>query len=95
MVLLFGFDVIPLGVVSVVLVALQGTVVGHWCFLCLLSAAISLVLIYAAYDEVWSCLIYLYRLWRRTHNPKLMWRTFFGLASREAAEVAREMTRAA
>src|SRR5690606_26759179 len=35
LVILFGIDVIPLGIVSVVLVILQGTVVGSWCFPCL------------------------------------------------------------
>src|SRR5690606_25470523 len=66
LVILFGIDVIPLGVVSVVLVVLQGTVVGSWCFLCLVTALISLILIYWAYDEVWSCLLYLWRVWKKT-----------------------------
>src|SRR5688572_28614194 len=51
LVILFGIDVIPLGVVSAILVVLQFTVVGHWCFLCLVTAAISLLLVYLAYDE--------------------------------------------
>jgi uncharacterized membrane protein len=54
MVLLFGLDVIPLGIVSAVLVVMQGTVVGAWCFLCLVTAVISLLLVALAYDEVWS-----------------------------------------
>src|SRR5690606_7716802 len=45
LVILFGVDVIPLGIVSVILVVLQGTVVGAWCFLCLVTAVISLILI--------------------------------------------------
>jgi hypothetical protein len=65
LVLIFGIDVIPLGVVSAVLVVLQGTVVGSWCFLCLVTAAISLILVYMAYDEVWSSLLYLHRVWRK------------------------------
>jgi hypothetical protein len=32
-VILFGIDVIPLGIVSAVLVVLQGTIVGSWCVL--------------------------------------------------------------
>src|SRR5918995_6362186 len=67
MVVLFGLDVIPLGVVSAVLVVLQGTVVGAWCFLCLVTAVISLILVVMAYDEIWSCLIYLHRIWRKEH----------------------------
>ena len=88
MVILFGIDVIPLGIVSVVLVVLQGTVVGSWCFLCLVTAAISLLLVFVAYDEVWSCILFLHRVWKRTHSPKILWDTFWGRASTEAALVA-------
>lgn len=88
MVLLFGFDVIPLGIVSVVLVVLQGAVVGAWCFLCLVTALISLILVALAYDEVWSTLLYLRRVWRRTRKPRVIWDVFWGRASREADEVA-------
>jgi hypothetical protein len=88
LVVLFGLDVIPLGVVSAVLVVLQGTVVGSWCFLCLVTAAISLILILFAYDEVWSSLLYLYRVWLRTGSPRVLWDTFWGRASRAADEAA-------
>jgi uncharacterized membrane protein len=91
LVLLFGFDVIPLGIVSVVLVVLQGTVVGSWCFLCLVTAVISLVLVYFAYDEVWSCLLYLYRVWKQTGSWRILGSTFLGRPSAEAREVARTM----
>ena len=87
MVILFGIDVIPLGAVSAVLVMLQGTLVGYWCFLCLVSAAISLVLIYFAYDEVWSSIVYLKRVWRLTGSRRELWNVFWGRysASAEAA----------
>ncbi len=88
MVVLFGLDVIPLGLVSVVLVVMQGAVVGAWCFLCLVTAAISLVLVALAYDEVWSSLLYLRRVWRRTGNARLVWNTFWGRASAEADDAA-------
>ena len=88
MVILFGIDVIPLGLVSAILVALQGTVVGSWCLLCLVTAAISLLLIYWAYDEVWSSMTYLYRVWHRSRSIGVTWNAFWGKASREAAEVA-------
>jgi uncharacterized membrane protein len=91
MVILFGIDVIPLGIVSVVLVVMQGTVVGAWCFLCLVTAVISLLLIYFAYDEVWSCLLYLHRVWKRTRSKRAVWNTFWGRPSPEAAEVALAM----
>jgi uncharacterized membrane protein len=86
MVLLFGIDVIPLGIVSVVLVVLQGTVVGAWCFPCLLTALISLVLVVMAYDEVWSSLTYLSRIWRRTRSVRALWNAFWGRPSRTALE---------
>jgi hypothetical protein len=88
MVVLFGIDVIPLGIVSAVLVVLQGTVVGAWCFLCLVTAAISLILVYMAYDEVWSSLLYLRQVWRETRSPRLLWAAFWGRPSRQASAVA-------
>ena len=91
MVILFGIDVIPLGLVSVVLVILQGTVVGSWCFLCLVTAGISLLLVFFAYDEVWSSLLYLYQVWRKTRLARLVWNTFWGRPSPEAADVALAM----
>src|SRR5918999_500729 len=88
MVLLFGLDVIPLGIVSALLVVLQGTVVGAWCFLCIVTAVISLVLVVMAYDEVWSSLLYLKRVWRRTRKARVVWDVFCGRASAVADEVA-------
>lgn len=93
MVVIFGIDVIPLGIVGAVLVFLQGTVVQEWCTLCIATAIISLILVYLAYDEVWTCLVYLYRVWKRTRSPKIFWNAFWGRPSAEAAEVAREMCR--
>ena len=93
LVVLFGIDVIPLGIVSAVLVVLQGTVVGSWCFLCLVTAVISLILILYAYDEVWSSVLYLWRVWKRSRNVGLVWRTFWGGASEIAHETAMEMAK--
>ncbi|MAT15200.1 MAG: vitamin K epoxide reductase [Planctomyces sp.] len=93
MVIVFGIDVIPLGIVSVVLVVLQGTIVGSWCFLCLVTAVISLILVYMAYDEVWSCLLYLRKVWKETKSKKIMWKTFWGLRTSEADRVAEEFIR--
>ena len=88
MVLLFGLDVIPLGIVSAILVVIQGTVIGAWCFLCLVTALISLILVYWAYDEVWATLKYLWRVWQKTKDWRTLWRVFWGGAAREADEVA-------
>lgn len=91
LVVLFGLDVIPLGIVSAILVFTQGAVVGSWCTLCLVTAVISLVLVYFAYDEVWASLKYLWRVWKRTHDKKVVWDTFWGKPSDVAAAVAREV----
>lgn len=88
MVILFGLDVIPLGIISAILVVLQGTVVGAWCFLCLVTATISLILVYFAYDEVWATLKYLWRVWKETRDWKILWRVFWGNVAAEAEKVA-------
>lgn len=88
MVVLFGLDVIPLGIVSVILVVMQGLVVGSWCFLCLVTAVISIILIILAYDEVWSSLLYLRRVWRETRDPRVLWDAFWGRGSGPAQRVA-------
>jgi uncharacterized membrane protein len=87
MVVLFGLDVIPLGIVSAILVIMQGTVVGSWCVLCLVTAAISLALVLMAYDEVWATLKYLARV-RRAGSSRTLWRVFWGGAASEAEQVA-------
>lgn len=92
MVVLFGLDVIPLGIVSAVLVVLQGAVVGAWCFLCLVTAALSLALVALAYDEVVSCLIYLRRVWQRSRSSRVLWDAFWGRAPQPAPEVGAEMS---
>ena len=52
MVALFGILVIPLGLVHIFLVISQPVVVGAWCTLCLLAAAIMLPMIPLEIDEV-------------------------------------------
>lgn len=91
LVVIFGIDVIPLGLVSAVLVILQGTVVGSWCFLCIVTAIISLVLVYMAYDEVYTCLVYLYRVWKRSKDWGTLGRAFCGYPTVEGLRVGEEM----
>ena len=88
LVVLFGIDVIPLGIVSVVLVLVQTFILGEYCFLCLVTAGISLILVYWAYDEVWSSLKYVWRVWKRTNSARIVWDVFWGRYNREADEVA-------
>lgn len=95
LVAIFGLDVIPLGIVSALLVFLQGAVVGSWCFLCLSSAAISLVLVILAIDEVWSCCLFLGRVWKRSRSWRTVWTTFCGIPTEAAYEVGAGMMRPA
>lgn len=90
MVILFGIDVIPLGIVSAVLVVMQGAVVGQWCFLCLVTATISLLLVYWAYDEVWSSLLYLRRVWKASRSWREVWLTTWGVPTEVNRRVALE-----
>lgn len=90
LVIIFGIDVIPLGIVSALLVFAQPAVVGAWCFLCLVTAFISLALVLLAYDEVYSTIVYLRRLWRRVEHKREFWRVFWGAPSQTAFEVGRE-----
>ncbi|MBU6447194.1 MAG: vitamin K epoxide reductase, partial [Verrucomicrobia bacterium] len=69
--------------VSIILVLMQGFVVQHWCFFCLVTAAISLTLIFLAYDEVVSSCIYLYEIKKRS-SWKTTWWAFWGYPSPEA-----------
>ncbi|HEX2033209.1 MAG TPA: vitamin K epoxide reductase family protein [Chloroflexota bacterium] len=92
LVVLFGLDVIPLGIVSAVLVVAQALVVGAWCFLCLVTAVISLVLVVLAYDEVWSCLRYLQRVWHLSGSARVLWDSFWGRPSRVAYEAGLDIT---
>lgn len=91
MVILFGLDVIPLGGVSAILVFTQAAVIGSWCFLCIVSAVISLILIPLAYDEVWSSLKYLWRVWQISRDKRLVWDAFCGRPSDVAARAALEV----
>lgn len=93
LVILFGIDVIPLGFVSAVLVILQGTVVGHWCFLCIVTAVISLILVYMAYDEVLTCVLFLWQVWRQTHNWGILWSTFWGRRTEAAERIGADFVR--
>jgi len=93
LVLLFGVDVIPLGIVSALLVVAQGTIVGSWCFLCLFTAVISLVLVFLAYDAVWSSLLYLHRVYRKSGSWSVFWKAFWGFPTEAGFEAGEELSR--
>ena len=91
MVVLFGIDVIPLGIVSAILVICQAFIVGQWCFLCLVTAVISLILVYWAWDEVRVSLTYLWRVWKETRSTRTLWRAFWGYRDEPMERVGEAM----
>lgn len=91
LVILFGLDVIPLGIVSAILIFMQGLVVGYWCFLCLVTAVISLILVVLAYDEVWSSILFLWKVWRKSKKFSILWDTFWGKPSQISHTIGTEM----
>lgn len=74
MVLLFGLLVIPLGVVSVSFIIIQPLLIGALCTLCIVQAAVTVILIPYSVDEVLATIQYLWRA-RRAGEP--FWRTFW------------------
>jgi uncharacterized membrane protein len=74
MVSLFGFLVVPLGIVSVILVMLQPVAVGAWCTFCLLSALFMLLMVALSLDEVIAMIQFLVQTRRA---GKSVWRTFW------------------
>jgi len=78
---LFALNVLALACVSVALVVTQGVVIKSWCFLCLLTALISFLLVALSAQEVYACLHYLWRVWQRSGHIGVMWDTFWGRAS--------------
>lgn len=74
MVAVFGFAVVPLGIVSIALVTMQPLAVGAWCTLCLLTAAAMLVMVALSLDEVVAMIQFLARSRR---EGKSVWRVFW------------------
>ncbi len=74
MVAFFGFLVIPLGVISIVLIILQPVAVGFWCSVCLLTAVAMLIMVPLTLDEVVAMIQFLVK---RVKSGKPFWRTFW------------------
>ncbi|MBX3540463.1 MAG: NAD-dependent epimerase/dehydratase family protein [Chelatococcus sp.] len=74
MVVLFGLLVIPLGLVSVGFIIIQPPLIGALCALCILQAAVTVLLIPYSIDEVLASCQYLRRA-RQAGEP--FWRTFW------------------
>lgn len=76
-VVLFAILVGPLGLVSIFLLIAQPLIEGHWCTLCLCSAAVSAAMIPPAIDEALASLQYI----KRAHDDpnRSFWRAFWGV----------------
>jgi nucleoside-diphosphate-sugar epimerase/uncharacterized membrane protein len=74
MVLLFGLLIIPLGLVSVSFIIIQPPLIGALCTLCIIQAAVTVVLIPYSIDEVLATVQY---LWRAKRAGEPFWRTFW------------------
>ncbi|WP_242916580.1 vitamin K epoxide reductase family protein [Pontibacter liquoris] len=77
-VILFGLLVGPLGMISILLVVIQPVLYHAWCTLCLCSAAISVIMIGPAMDEMLASLQYM----RRVKDARVsLWKAFWGYKS--------------
>jgi hypothetical protein len=74
LVLLFGLMIVPLGAVSVGFIIIQPTMIGALCALCMLQAAVTVVLIPYSVDEVLATIQFLIRSKRVGRS---FWRTLF------------------
>lgn len=73
-VVLFGVLIVPVGVVSIVLVVLQPVAVGAWCFWCLVTAGLTVVMIGPALDEVIATCSYMLQARREGQS---LWQVFW------------------
>src|SRR3546814_9758183 len=71
-VLIFGMLIVPLGIVSVGFIVIQPPVIGALCALCLIQAAITVVMIPYSVDEVGASVQFLLRSRRAGRS---LWRT--------------------
>ncbi|CAN5538557.1 MAG: vitamin K epoxide reductase family protein [Chloroflexi bacterium] len=82
-VVFFGLAVGPLGAASIILVILQPVIFDTFCTLCLASAAISVLMIGPAMDEVLAALQHVKR---EGAAGRSMWRAFFGLGREDSQQ---------
>lgn len=75
-VLAFGVVILSGALVSVLLIMMQAFLVGAWCTLCLVSAAVSLAIFVFGYEEPLAGLRYLKQVRDSGGSP---WRAFWGM----------------
>lgn len=81
-VVVFGIFIIPFGGTSIALGLIMPTMVGSWCFLCLVNLALAIVFIPMSWDEVWLS----YRAMRSmTENGASWWEALSGKAADRSA----------
>lgn len=73
-VIIFAILIIPLGVVSVTLVILQPLGVGYWCFYCLLTATVSVIMMPFTFDEAAASTEFLIRA---KQEGQSFWKVFW------------------
>ena len=78
LVALFGMNAAALGVAATGLVFIQARFIHSWCFLCLVSAAISLAIAFMADREVSASLRYLRDVRRDSKDRGAVRKAFFG-----------------
>ncbi len=76
MVCLFGLTIFGLGMVSMLLMIVQGVVVNAWCTLCLGSAVVSTIVLARGFGEVLAALQHVQREQQAGCSA---WRAFWGL----------------
>lgn len=81
LVILFGIAVFPTLIASIFLVTMQATLVGHWCTLCITSAAFSILLAFLAHKEVFSTIRLLKRVWAKSKDRTTLFKAIIGQAS--------------
>ncbi len=75
LVLIFGFLVIPVSLISIVLIILQPVVVGAWCFWCLATAVCMLVMILFSGSEIIATIEFLREAVSEGHSFwKVVWK---------------------
>ncbi|MGK9169486.1 NAD-dependent epimerase/dehydratase family protein [Inquilinus limosus] len=73
-VLIFGLLIVPLGMVSVVFIMIQPTIIGALCLLCIAQTVLTVLMMPYSVDEVWASAQFLLQS-RRAGRP--FWRTLF------------------
>lgn len=70
----FGILVVPVGIISTILIVLQPVVVGHWCTLCLFTAACMLLMVVLMAAEMVASLLFLIQAHKEGRS---VWRLFW------------------